>query len=704
MRQLYLTSLKVFIRSRGQGAPFVLLQVLIMIYLVYCFHNYVTYREVFSTMIWLVRPNILIIAFLIYCGYQLAATIQDNHMIEYLATYRQGLLKVYGAFILSLVTLTSIPAIMMSTFALVIYFFSDINYTPLFHHFLKLSALYFGMSFLVAIVLGVLLAAKFRGNRLKVYSSIITLVLLNTTFTDVPFRIPRLLFDSYLVEQILYNIKDYFTLVPHELGSNFAIIPMYGFPMEPIRWVMALFWLLFSVIVILTECFVRKTTRRPLVILGYVLVLLSITAFSVRGSTLAMDRRVESFAYADPFYYLNNPNERFEPGIAFSVDKYDISLAVGNELHAEVIVTVSDPNLAHYDFTLYHGYKLKRVYDETGDIPFARVGDHIRVWGRDGSSIIGFSYSGTSPKFYANSQAIALPGYFAYYPKPGLHQIWDWDQYGYVVNTSPEESHFDLQVRSNLRIFSNLEGTDKAFSGNANAVSVFAGMYEEVEPGIFAEPLRDELAGRECLLKADAILSDVFQQLGLAQPAATQALSNKKLFLLPRSFSLNSNTDEIVIMSDHITTVACENGHQLALMVVESLLTPHPHEKVFMHRMLGYLFQEYDDAITSFNGGTDLQRLLRDVTELRSISQKHLGITQESVSRMSAEERQAFEIDQRRSFELGLRVQEQAARYLFYESPKKEYNFQLFVTFFMSRNEMDCFSLIETILKEDLEI
>ena len=428
LRKLYKDSLLVFLRSKNLSMPYFVLLALCLAYFGFCFNNYLQYHEIFSVVIWLARPCIFLIACFIYFSYELAIKMYDHNMVEYLKTYGQGLLKAYGAIILCLLTVVAIPSIMFLAFIVFMYYYTGVQYLPFLIHLMKLSVLYFGLSFAIGMMLGTAMSARLKTKRLAVYSLTVIFMLLNTTFTDAPFRIPYLLFNSYRTERMLYYIKDFFTLVPYELGNHFIIDPIYGLPMEPIRWILAAFWLLFPLTLILTACFTRKT-QKALIAASCLIVLLGAGLFSVRGSTLLMDMRVDSYPYADPIYYMDRPREDYHGYEAgFLVEEYEMDLTISNELHAEVEVTLDHHDLDRYEFTLYHGYIVTSVRTENGEIPFTRQGDYIRIGSLNGADRLIFKYYGKSPKFYANRQAIALPGYFAYYPKAGRTNIWDLDR------------------------------------------------------------------------------------------------------------------------------------------------------------------------------------------------------------------------------------------------------------------------------------
>lgn len=686
MRKLYKDLLLVFLRSANLSVPYYIMLTLLLLYFGFCYQNYLQYSDIFSVTIWLTRPSILLIAFFIYLSYELVIRMYDNNMVEYLKTYKQGLLKAYGAILLCLLTIVMMPSIMLFAFVVFMYYYIDVQYLPFLVHLMKLSVLYFGLSFIIGIMLGTAMAAKLKNNRLATYTLTVFFILLNTTFTDAPFRIPYLLFESYFTERVLYYIKDFFTVVPHQLGSNFAIYPFYGFPMEPIRWFLALFWILFPLTLVLTECFYGKL-KKVLVAASCLIILFGIGLFSVRGSTLLMDMRINSFAYADPYYYMNRPREDhdgFEAG--FIIEEYKMDLTISNELHAVVEVTIDRRDLDSYEFTLYRGYILKSVHTEDGEIPFARESDYISIGSLNGANRLTFKYYGKSPKYIANRQAITLPGYFAYYPRAGRTNIWNPDLYGYVINILPNESIFSVNIRSNLEVFSNLAGGDNFFRGKSNGLSLFAGMYDEIAENIYAEPMRKDLPKREYIREAEEILADIFMRLDRLEYFIP--ISDKKFFQVPRSFALNSTTENLVVMSDHITAIFCNNGPELAESIMESIIRPKSGlEFNFMGSYLRYLFDRQDETASLYQKAVDLKLLLEEIGELQSLQEREANGSID---------------DEKRVFALNSIVSEEAAKYLFHESPRKEENMRIFFDYFTSEIEEEFLKVVERIIREDI--
>jgi hypothetical protein len=692
-------SLLAFFRRKNTGRVYLFFFALIFAYLGYCFNNYLRFGEIYSTLVWLVRPCIFVVAFFIYCGYELAVQLNDNYMIEYLATYRNGLYKAYGAFILTGIIITAPVFILIFTFVIFLYRYFGIQYTSFLIHTIKLAVLYYGISPVIGVMLGTAMAAKLKTNRLAVYSLTVILVLLNTTYTDAPFRIPYLLFNSYFIERLLYYFKDFFTLVPHQLGSQFAVYPIYGFPMEPIRWYMAGFWFLFSLSLIMSVCSYRRI-KYLMQVVTVGIIFIGIGLFSFRGSTLLMDMRVDSFPYADPFYYMERSlDDGISREAAFSIDEYDMSLTISNELHAEVTVSLNTDQLDQCDFTLYHGYILTSVSTESGPIPFIREGDAIIIRDIKGNKKLTFQYHGKSPKYYANKQGITLPGYFAYYPKAGRLPIWDKDRYGYVINVPQEISEYTVVVKSSLPIFTNLEGDGNILHGRTNGLSLFAGMYEEVDEHIYAEPLANSIPNRLAILEAEQVLSDIFRFLNHSELYVS--LQDKKVFQVPYSFVLNSNTEQLVIMDDHITgdyfsdAQSIVRNYMMAIMKSKNWLRSD-----YTGYLSGRFFKD-NGSDPEMPNKVDIDQVLVSINELHDLTAKYQDMTREKYLDMDDAEKQMYSTDLRRISDLEPIINEEAFRYLFVESPRQEVHLRVFFDYFYSGSEEDCYELIEKQLREE---
>ncbi len=167
----------------------------------------------------------------------------------------------------------------------------------------------------------------------------------------------------------------------------------------------------------------------------------------------------------------------------FKITSYDMELKLSNVLHAEVKVSVSPSDLDIYGFTLYHGYKVKEVKDESGrELKFKQTGDWIEVESAGETSSLTFSYDGYSNTHYSNGQGAALPGTFAYYPRAGYVVCADAD--GYEHLTLDEPTQFDVKIKNRKKFFTNLNRTGKnTFSGKTTGLTIVGGFYKEDKIG-----------------------------------------------------------------------------------------------------------------------------------------------------------------------------------------------------------------------------
>ena len=167
----------------------------------------------------------------------------------------------------------------------------------------------------------------------------------------------------------------------------------------------------------------------------------------------------------------------------FKITSYDMELKLSNVLHAEVKVSVSPSNLDIYGFTLYHGYKVKEVKDESGRaLKFEQTGDWIEVESAGETSSLTFSYDGYSNTHYSNGQGAALPGTHAYYPRAGY--VVCADEGGYRNLTLDEPTQFNVKIKNRKKFFTNLNRTGKnTFSGKTTGLTIVGGFYKEDKIG-----------------------------------------------------------------------------------------------------------------------------------------------------------------------------------------------------------------------------
>lgn len=167
----------------------------------------------------------------------------------------------------------------------------------------------------------------------------------------------------------------------------------------------------------------------------------------------------------------------------FKILEYKGELTPGRVLAASLDVTVDRQELPEYGFTLYHGYVVKRVTDETGEeLSFEQDIDHLLVRTNKAHRLkkIHFEYEGYSRKYVATSQAVFLAGNFPYLPNAGWNEymiepVGNHWQHGYNLKGAMYPVHYDIRFPTKHQMYSNLsESEDGRYVGTAEGATFVA--------------------------------------------------------------------------------------------------------------------------------------------------------------------------------------------------------------------------------------
>lgn len=259
----------------------------------------------------------------------------------------------------------------------------------------------------------------------------------------------------------------------------------YGFSLRPYRIFAFLMWIL-VLCALIFFFFARSRNGRRFLIPAAACLILGLCCAPVvllSNSDCIADTSNTEGSGAEIRYYIRNKATLPEACPEFKITAYDMNLKFSNVLHADVKVSVSPSNLDIYGFTLYHGYKVKSVKDESGrDLKFRQNSDWIEVESAGGTSSLTFTYSGYSNTHYSNGQGASLPGTFAYYPRAGY--VTCYGDTGYETLTLDEPTQFDIKIKNRKKFFTNLDRTGKnTFSGKTTGLTVVGGFYKEDKIG-----------------------------------------------------------------------------------------------------------------------------------------------------------------------------------------------------------------------------
>ena len=337
------------------------------------------------------------------------------------------------------------------------------------------------INFFVVPLIGTLLGAV-----LAIYAKrgVAYIVLLVITFFSSP-AVNGFCADLYYSTGISAN--RWLRVFPFMTPSSFFYTPniAYGYSLRPYRLFAFLMWIL-VLCALLLFFFARNRYGKHFLVLGVACLTLGLCCAPIvlqNNSDNIEDIESTEEVGGEIRYYIINKTSPPDACPEFKITSYDMELKLSNVLHAEVKVSVSPSNLDIYGFTLYHGYKVKEVKDESGrDLKFRQNDDWIEVESAGETSSLTFTYSGYSNTHYSNGQGASLPGTFAYYPRAGY--VTCYGDTGYETLTLDEPTQFDVKIKNRKKFFTNLDRTGKnTFSGKTTGLTIVGGFYKEDKIG-----------------------------------------------------------------------------------------------------------------------------------------------------------------------------------------------------------------------------
>lgn len=325
------------------------------------------------------------------------------------------------------------------------------------------------------------MALSQMANRLNAYLLLVVFVLLASPIANALCVLP---YETAGVN--LFPVVRMFELFPPAL--NWTPVYAFGHSILPYRWAAAAFWILLMLGILSVRLRARGERKRWIyatVLWAGGVICLSLVV-SPQSMVLLESEDVRESVTADWTYY-EQDGRGAQPAVAadFSVTGYDMTLSVGNELKADVRMTLDRTDLPQYLFTLYHGYQLRTVEDGDGnELPFTQEDDYITIdsGGREIEEIR-MVYRGHSPVFYSNLQGIYLPGQFPYYPHSGHEPVYDSEQQGIYPFILEQPVPFRVQVKSLRTVYCNLPEADGVFTGETTGLTLLAGNYVSINTG-----------------------------------------------------------------------------------------------------------------------------------------------------------------------------------------------------------------------------
>ena len=394
---------------------------------------------------------------------------------------------------------------------------------------------------LIGVLLGTVLAIKTR--RTVAYC-----VMLVSAFLCSP--IATQLFGGETIAGIqILDVFDWFAILAPNL--NWGADAVYGISMELCRWILALFWI--SAFIAILVWLLNRGKKRYIAFLLAVLSVVCGIRFAARGSdsVIRKDYRNDGMLHSEWSYRKENPLGP-EQAANFTVENYDLSFDVHSKLDATAVVTVSNPDLGEYLFTLYHNLTINSITDERGqELFYTQNGDYLTIQAPTGTNQLHFNYSGNLGKYFTNYQGIALPGYVPYYPMAGHIAFWNGTTNSIIANTGFPVTKFKVTVNSPLDVACNLNKTShNCFEGNAGTISLYGGLLVETETGglpYYCSPLGSQSLDLNGYQEIWAELCD------LVSAEIEFDLTGKTVFQQPITImATGGGTESVVVFDDHI--------------------------------------------------------------------------------------------------------------------------------------------------------
>ncbi len=284
----------------------------------------------------------------------------------------------------------------------------------------------------------------------------------------------------------LFDFFDFFCINPKD---NSFVQPQYAVSANGSNLDLILIWIL-GLTIIIINAYCKKSIKTHL----KTIVLLCLTIFCFVGyfspnSQPAHNTDPIKGISSDMWYYTDTDFEDYNKlhlqhneESDFKITEYDLNLIINSNLKAKATITIDNPSLKQYKFTLYRGYKIESICDQNGNsLKFEQKGDYVTITPKGKTNKITFIYHGSHPIYYSNSQGINLRGGFAYYPINGFRYIFNLGQQGLISNIFDEDIPITAKVDCKNKVFSNLtECENNTFKGYSNAITLLSGFYKEI--------------------------------------------------------------------------------------------------------------------------------------------------------------------------------------------------------------------------------
>lgn len=395
--------------------------------------------------------SLVIFAVFMLLSYEFFIKLKRDKAQECISAMNNGNIKViFNQFIVMML----INVVVLILFFLIIAIgcmMSGINYASFYFHIFLTILLYSFLTNTVAILIGLVVALNFK--RTVAY---VVLLLCSCLVSYFPTK--------FLTSSPLYKIFDFLNLI---VDPSMAVNNSFGYSLLAYKWFKVIFW----IFVCLSIIYLSLYKNRPKQLCKRCLVCIFLACVSLGIYCLPSSKVDFSEYYAlEEMQYYEEHKEKHEAA-NFEIESYDINLKIGRNLKAKVIMSLNNPDLSEYKFTLYHGYKISNITDENANkLSYTVDSDYFTVKNNNKKlNKIIVEYTGSSMKNYANRQGVFLSGTFEYYPHAGFSDLSSLE--------NNKEKDFTVRINGKSNIYSNLKETEKGlFKGRVSEATFLSGL------------------------------------------------------------------------------------------------------------------------------------------------------------------------------------------------------------------------------------
>lgn len=410
--------------------------------------------------------------FFLFSSYYFADKLRQSSLEECFRATKKGLPDFFGKHLMIFGALDLVIALTMTVYNVITYFVLKFEHTDVLIYSVVCIFFYIFCMSAIAILLGTFIAIKMM--RLPA-----CLCMALTAFLVSPLSesFASMMFYNFNIN--FYPIYEITNPIPRHIDArpNFHL----GYSLLPYTVAAVIFYAALFTLPVLRKIFEnRRVIKHRMTAALSAVCVLSAIVYVVPQDRMLAGENPEGNPAGDVLYYWTHLQKEEDGG--FAAERYDMELKVINMLDAKVTVYVTEPDLPVYKFTLYHGYKVSKITDQSGaKLSFEYDGDYVEVTSGDSPvTSLTFSYSGISPLCFANAQGLFLFDRVPFFPQCGYKSVFDVDNQSFSTSLLERDAIFNVNFGYKKEVFSNLEKTgDNTFSGVSDGCVFVAGFVEE---------------------------------------------------------------------------------------------------------------------------------------------------------------------------------------------------------------------------------